>query len=112
MIDKAQIRQKLLQARQELLNRVIAIDKDRRNETNPLDRDSEEQALQLENEEVLSALDKEGQEELDRIDRALQRLEEGTYGICARCRVEIPEVRLAAVPQTDLCVDCASEVHG
>lgn len=112
MIDKAHVRQKLLQARQELLTRVIAIDQDRRNETNPLDRDSEEQALQLENEEVLNALDQEGQEELDRIDRALQRLEEGTYGICVRCGVEIPEARLEAVPQADLCVDCANELRG
>lgn len=109
MIDKEQIRQTLLQARQELLDRVTAINKDLRNETNPLDRDSEEQALQLENEEVLSALDKEGQQELDRIDRALQRLDNGTYGTCARCGIEIPEARLAAIPYTDLCVECAAE---
>lgn len=32
------------------------------------------------------------------IDQALLRLEEGSYGNCARCSNPIPEVRLEAVP--------------
>ena len=32
------------------------------------------------------------------IDQALLRIEEGSYGICARCGKPIPEVRLEAVP--------------
>jgi DnaK suppressor protein len=42
------------------------------------------------------------------IDEALTRLEEGTYGVCAECGVEISERRLAAVPFAKLCVDCQS----
>lgn len=108
MIDKEQIRTTLVQARQEILGRVTAIDKDMRNLNNPLERDSEEQAVQLENEEVLSALDLEGRQELNRIDRALQRLNEGSYGICSQCGIEIPEQRLTAIPHTELCIDCAT----
>ncbi|MCG6935395.1 MAG: TraR/DksA family transcriptional regulator [Proteobacteria bacterium] len=109
MTDKMQIRQTLLRTRQEILGRVTAIDKDLRNEAAPLDRDSAEQAQQLENEEVLSALDMEGRQELVRIDRALKRLEDGSYGVCAQCGIEIPAARLAAIPYTDLCVNCAAE---
>ncbi|MBI4400610.1 MAG: TraR/DksA family transcriptional regulator [Nitrospirae bacterium] len=42
------------------------------------------------------------------IDEALSRLDEGTYGVCAECGVEISEKRLAAVPFAKLCVDCQS----
>lgn len=43
------------------------------------------------------------------IDEALTRLQEGTYGACAECGVEISQKRLAAVPFAKLCVACQSE---
>ncbi len=43
------------------------------------------------------------------IDDALTRLDEGTYGTCAECGVEINERRLAAVPFAKLCLDCQSK---
>jgi DnaK suppressor protein len=42
------------------------------------------------------------------IDEALTRLEDGTYGVCAECGIEISEKRLAAVPFAKLCVGCQS----
>jgi DnaK suppressor protein len=43
------------------------------------------------------------------IDEALRRLDEGSYGICAECGIEISEKRLAAVPFAKLCVECQSK---
>jgi len=40
------------------------------------------------------------------IDEAIARLEEGTYGLCADCGVEISEKRLKAVPFARRCVAC------
>ena len=40
--------------------------------------------------------------------RAIEKLDEGTYGICDRCGRLIPEARLEARPWSVLCVDCAS----
>lgn len=40
------------------------------------------------------------------IDDALMRLEEGNYGFCADCGVEISEKRLKAVPFARRCVAC------
>lgn len=37
---------------------------------------------------------------------AIARLDDGTYGTCARCGQAIPEERLEAVPYATLCVDC------
>ncbi len=39
------------------------------------------------------------------IDAALARVDDGTYGTCAKCGVVIPEERLDAVPYAILCLD-------
>jgi DnaK suppressor protein len=40
--------------------------------------------------------------------RALEKIDEGTYGLCDRCDASIPEERLEARPWSTLCVSCAS----
>jgi DnaK suppressor protein len=45
---------------------------------------------------------------LEDVERALQKLDDGTYGICDRCGALIPEERLEARPWTSLCISCAS----
>jgi len=37
---------------------------------------------------------------------ALDRLREGTYGICQECGCQIPERRLEVMPTATLCVPC------
>src|SRR5262252_9222243 len=43
------------------------------------------------------------------IDDALERMDEGTYGVCDACGLEIAEERLTAMPFTRLCRDCQQE---
>jgi DnaK suppressor protein len=43
------------------------------------------------------------------IDNALERLNVGTYGICANCSNQIPPRRLEVYPFATLCVPCQSE---
>jgi len=40
--------------------------------------------------------------------RALEKIEDGTYGLCDRCGALIPEERLDARPWSVRCVRCAS----
>ena len=40
--------------------------------------------------------------------RALEKLDDGTYGVCDRCGALIPEERLEARPWSARCVRCAS----
>ena len=58
--------------------------------------------------ERLKSLAEQAREGLRRIDAALKRVEDGTYGHCASCGRAIPEARLEARPDADLCVECAS----
>ena len=43
---------------------------------------------------------------IDQIKEALDRIEDGTYGICEECEEEIPEKRLRAMPTATLCIEC------
>ena len=43
-----------------------------------------------------------------KIQEALQRLDNGEYGICEKCGEEIGIDRLKARPVTTLCIDCKS----
>jgi DnaK suppressor protein len=40
------------------------------------------------------------------IDEAINRIDQGTFGICMDCENEIPALRLDAVPWTRVCVEC------
>ncbi|MFP3874004.1 MAG: TraR/DksA family transcriptional regulator [Thiohalophilus sp.] len=106
MSDHAEYRQALLAKRRELLERVTAIADDKQR---PASADSEEQAVELENEEVLSALDEEARAILNQIDQALQRMEQGEYGLCRACGKPIAPARLKAIPHAALCIDCAGK---
>lgn len=56
--------------------------------------------------ELDMTLEGQARESLAQIDRALTRIDEGTYGTCARCGAAIPRERLEAVPEAELCVSC------
>jgi DnaK suppressor protein len=45
---------------------------------------------------------------LERTERALAKLDEGSYGTCDTCGKPIPRGRLRAIPDSVLCLDCAS----
>jgi DnaK suppressor protein len=46
---------------------------------------------------------------INKIREALERIDEGTFGICEMCEEEISEARLKARPVTTLCIDCKIE---
>lgn len=46
---------------------------------------------------------------LDYLERAVQRLQEGTYGYCKVCGKPMEKGRLEAVPHSQICVPCKSK---
>lgn len=46
---------------------------------------------------------------LQKIEKALQRIEDGSFGICERCEEDISPKRLEARPVTTLCIRCKEE---
>lgn len=47
---------------------------------------------------------------LEQVEQALNRLEEGEFGICLICEEEIDERRLKAKPEAPFCISC-QETH-
>ena len=45
------------------------------------------------------------------VESALERIEDGNYGICTECEGRIPKTRLTAIPYTPYCVKCASKTQ-
>ena len=43
---------------------------------------------------------------LERVDRALEKIDDGTYGACDACGKPIDPRRLRAAPESTVCVDC------
>ena len=50
-----------------------------------------------------------GGDYLDYLNEALQRIEDGTFGICRVCHGEIGHARLEAVPIATQCIECKSK---
>ncbi len=44
---------------------------------------------------------------LAQVNEALERFENGTYGVCAQCGQSIDHARLKAIPYAPLCIHCA-----
>jgi len=46
---------------------------------------------------------------INKIREALERIEDGSFGVCEMCEEEIGEARLKARTVTTLCIDCKME---
>ena len=56
--------------------------------------------------EIDYSLEENSEHVLRAIDAALQRIEDGTFGICETCGQPISEERLEAIPYATQCIDC------
>ncbi len=74
-------------------------------------KDSVDMSLQDVNQEIAFRLGERESQMVADIDQALLRLEEGTYGICARCDKPIDERRLEAVPTARYDAACQAEIE-
>lgn len=62
----------------------------------------------MEQEQAYDLASREGRF-LFHIDEALERIENGAYGLCYVCNGEIGKARLEAVPHARMCIECKSK---
>jgi len=71
-----------------------------------VDDDTEEQVSDLMERELLLSRIQDLEDQLQAIEHALQRVAQGTYGICENCGQTIDPARLEIMPETTLCIHC------
>jgi RNA polymerase-binding protein DksA len=107
MNELANLRSMLLAKRSELAERRDHARLHARRAAGPLDPDFAEQAVERQNDDVVARIGESATDEIAAIDRALNRIDQGLYGICAKCGEEIDPRRLVARPYADLCLRCS-----
>jgi RNA polymerase-binding transcription factor len=98
------IRRDLMRQRVELLTQAGIGLPDREDQIISPDMTDQAQA-EVDRDLVLRMKERE-QKLVKKIDDAVERIDNGTFGICRGCGNEIPLPRLKASPITDLCIEC------
>jgi DnaK suppressor protein len=106
------------------LTRFKAILEERRNAVTELVDESREQGIGFAREDLPDEVDLATTESgqslnlllrdrertlLKKIDKALDKIEDGSYGLCEDCDEPIEVKRLEARPVTDMCIQCKEE---
>ena len=76
-----------------------------RREGSPFGKREEEATETLELEKRL-ALENRIRQEMAKVEHALEKIKNGTYGMCDNCGQPISPERLEALPQASLCLNC------
>ena len=69
----------------------------------------EEEATETQELEKRLALEQRTRDQLSWVEHALQKFEEGTYGLCDVCGQPIDPARLEALPSASLCLNCKAK---
>jgi len=111
-IDLDIVRERLQRERDRLLRELAELNADLAkalegySDEGPYDQHMAEMATATLDREIDLTLQGNARATLARIRRALEKLEEGSYGLCDKCGEAIPEERLRAVPFATLCLKC------
>jgi DnaK suppressor protein len=105
--DLQEFKDKLLEAKEAVVNRVQKAEDDGREaDSDGEARDLADQASSSYAKELLFRKSSSDRKFLQLIDQALDRLETGDYGECQNCEEPIGLKRIQAVPWARLCIKC------
>lgn len=74
-------------------------------ELSTIDNHPADLATELYDREKDMAFKVHNEEVLAQVESALERMETGSYGVCAKCHEDIPYDRLRALPYTEFCIE-------
>src|SRR5580658_11148617 len=103
------MREQLLEMKAKLLGEIDSALRAEREGNKDEGMDTYDLASEERDREINFILSDRERVKLKQIDDALERLDQGTYGVCESCGLEIAEERLQAMPFTRLCRDCQQE---
>jgi DnaK suppressor protein len=104
--ERERYRKQLLAKRDELFHRVQAARTSEKEGTGKEAPDLGDRALSTVIRELSYQLTVSERDVVRRVDDALDRMEEGEYGICVACGKKVQTGRLDAVPWARHCIEC------
>ena len=105
----AKAREQLLETKTRLLGEIDSESRAERESNKDEGMDSYDLASEERDREINFILSDRERLKLKQIDDALERLDDGAYGVCESCGLEIAEERLEAMPFSRLCRDCQQD---
>lgn len=106
-------RERLEELKEELLRMRRGMEEDERDrsedEQDFTEHDSGDEAQQMFTREMDASIGEQVERRLEDVDRALEKIEEGSYGVCDDTGEEIPKGRLEAVPEAIRTVEAQQE---
>jgi DnaK suppressor protein len=105
------LRQNLLEMKNKLVSEIDSELKAEREGNKDEGMDTYDLASEERDREINFILSDRERLKIKQIDDALVRMDEGTYGVCESCGLEIAEERLEAMPFTRLCRDCQQDME-
>ena len=105
------LRQNLLEMKNKLVAEIDSELKAEREGNKDEGMDTYDLASEERDREINFILSDRERVKIKQIDDALVRLEEGSYGVCESCGLEVAEERLEAMPFTRLCRDCQQDME-
>ena len=103
------VREQLQEMKTKLLNGIDSELRAEREGNKDEGMDTYDLASEERDREISFILSDRERVKIGQIDDALTRLDDGSYGVCVSCEMEIAEERLEAMPFTRLCRDCQQE---
>jgi RNA polymerase-binding protein DksA len=110
--DWSKERQALLELREEVLKRIHDLAEEAREENPTYSLHMADAATDNIDRDVFLGLVSFEQETLYEIDAALERIEEGNYGVCEMTGQPIPMVRLEAIPWARFSLEAQKSIEG
>jgi len=105
----AKMREQLLEMKAKLLAEIDSTLRAEREGNKDEGMDTYDLASEERDREINFILSDRERVKLKQIDDALERMDEGSYGVCESCGLEIAEERLEAMPFSRLCRDCQQD---
>ena len=104
-------RRRLLQVREEIFGQMKQRDGSAQEIGQNGIQDIGDESATISNRDLLLSLSQNERERLLEVDEALDRIEDGTFGICEECGEAISLKRLEVMPNARYCVKCQEELE-
>jgi len=108
-MDKKKVefyKKRLLTKQEELLRVVTKSEQDGREADEEATQDIADKAANSYTKEFLFHQSDENRRLLQLVNEAIERLKDGTFGLCVACQGEVQQKRLEAVPWARHCIEC------